>query len=201
MSDLGTVLPASEPRLAAALIALLMIFTLFGCARPAEQAKPVAATKSRVKAEKITPKPEKIRSKLVTADQNQVIATLGRPKQFILAYTPVEGDDGKGLARMETWYYPKHRKKITFVAGDALSVRPMPDAGEAVYPKLKIEDFNYSMGYKAVVRAIGGGKVEPIEFANEIFARDGVKSYLTAKATFTIERGHLVYFQSLGVKK
>ena len=171
---------------------LLLSLTLFACAQPPEKAKPVKATDEKVEQE----------SKLLTKDQKKIIDTFGRPKQFILAYTPIGGDDGLGLSRTEIWYYPLHHKKITFAAGEILSVRAMENPKEDVsYSDAHIEDFDFSMDYKEVIEALGIEKAEPIEFAGDIFEEDEVESYLGEKVTFTIEQGHLTYMQTLGVKK
>ncbi len=170
--------------------ALLLSLVLFACARSPEEAKPIKTTD------------EKVESKLLTKDQKKIIDTFGRPKQFILAYLPIGGDDGFGLSRTEVWYYPSHKKKITFAAGEILSVRAMEDPGEGVsYSDARIEDFDFSMDYEEVIKALESKKVEPIEFANDIFKEDEVESYLADKVTFTIEQGRLTYMQTLGVKE
>ena len=177
-------------RLATALLSLaLLSLALFASAKPAEEATPVKATE------------EKTILKLLTKDQKKIIDTFGRPKQFILAYMPIGGDDGFGLSRTEVWYYPLHKKKITFAAGEILSVRAMESPGKNVsYSAAHIEDFNFSMDYEAVIKALGLEKAEQIDFANSIFKEAGVESYLGDKATFTIEQGHLTYLQTLGAK-
>ncbi len=184
--------------LLALVTALLISLTLFACARAPEETKPVKATGTE--ADKKTQKKEE--SKLLTKDQKKIIDTFGRPKQFILAYMPIGGEDGFGLSRTETWYYPRHKKKIAFAAGDILSVRAMEDPGENVsYSDAHIEDFDFSMDYKDVIEALGVEKAEPIEFANDVFQEDEVESYLADKVTFTIEQGHLTYLQTLGAKE
>ena len=180
--------------LLALVAALLISLTLFACARAPEGTRPVKATGTEAQG--------KEESKLLTKDQKKIIDTFGRPKQFILAYMPIGGEDGFGLSRAETWYYPRHKKKIAFAAGDILSVRAMEDPGENVsYSEAHIENFDFSMDYKDVIEALGVEKAEPIEFANDVFQKDEVESYLADKVTFTIEQGHLTYLQTLGVKK
>ncbi len=174
---------------------LIVTLTLFGCAQPENSAAPDPT------AERSGQESPGDQQRLLTSDQQEIIDTFGRPQQFILAYLPIGGEDGEGLSRTEIWYYPQHRKKIRFVAGDILSVSALNDPGKDVrYSEARIENFDFSMNYQATIAALGDDKVAPIEFANNIFEQGEVRSYLGDTVTFTIEQGHLTYMQTLGVK-
>jgi hypothetical protein len=138
----------------------------------------------------------------LSEDQIKIVESLGRPKQFILTYVPLDRADGPALSRMEVWFYPDHRRKITFMAGLIFDTEEMEDAGgDTTYSDLRIEDFNLDMSYRDVVEVLGDQTVVPIDFVRDVFAEDEVESYLADKVIFTIEQDRLIYMQTLGVKR
>ena len=182
-AQLGTLIRASL----AVLLLTILLFTLNACG-------------GSDKAEEASL--EKTDNKPISDVQQEMKETFGRPKQFILTYTPVTGDDGDGLARTEVWFYPKHQKSITFVAGDAMLIDDMEDPGnEFDYPEINIEDFTIDMDLEDMEEALGADEIEEIEFMSDMFEEDEVKTYSTSNIIFTIEHGHLIYMQTLGVRE
>ena len=49
----------------------------------------------------------------LSADQQEIISTLGRPEQFSLTYLPKGSDEGSEFIRNEIWFYPSRERKFT----------------------------------------------------------------------------------------
>ena len=149
---------------------------------------------------KVTPAktvPSKTENTLLSEDQQKIIDTFGPPPRFKLAYLPF-GDDE--LARIEMWFYSQHGQLITFVAGHPYKVSKINESHEQTeYSDYLPQDFDFSMNYEQTVEALDAKKIEPVDFANDVFAEDGVKTYVADKVIFTIEQGHLTYMETMGV--
>lgn len=135
--------------------------------------------------------------------QKEIVEVLGYPRSFILAYLPQAHDDSGRLVRFEVWFYPEHRKKITFLAGRIYDYSKAFGAGDnpdtLTYPELRPQDFDLSMSYKRAAKTIGSGVI-PIEFADNVFA-GSVRSYLAGQVIFSMDSGKLTYLQTLGAEK
>lgn len=68
------------------------------------------------------------------------------------------------------------------------------------YSDIRPEDLDYAMSYRDVVNKLKADKVEPVAFTNDLFQEDDAKTYAANKVLFTIEHGHLVYMQTMGVQ-
>lgn len=135
----------------------------------------------------------------VSAAQEQVVAQLGPPPRFMVAYVPRTSGSSQELVRTEVWYYPDHEQKISFVEGAIASVETMPpDPEDATYPDLRPELFDFEMGYEEVA-ALLGGDVQEVEELPNLSAKDGLRLYASENGMFAIEKGKLVYVQTVGL--
>lgn len=139
-----------------------------------------------------------LRPRTTSAAQKEILDTLGAPAQFIVAYLPQGDGESAGLARTEIWFYPDHQKKVAFVSGKIAYIEDFePEVANASYPNLSPGDFDYFMGYQGVTRKLGE-EAELIDIIPELIEEEKVETYMTDDVVFAIERGHLVYIQTLG---
>ncbi len=134
----------------------------------------------------------------LTRDQAHIVRTLGSPARFTLVYLPLGEKGERELTRAEVWFYPEHGQSISFVHGRIVSVDDMEgDPVESTYPELRPWHFDVSMDLTDVESALGeeGAPVDPLP---ELRKGAEVASYATAHAVYSIERGRLVYLQTVG---
>jgi len=135
----------------------------------------------------------------LSASQKDIVDLLGPPGLFKIAYLPV-GEQGKHLARYETWTYPQHSQEITFVGGELLASRDIKldiKEGEKItYSRLRPESFDLEMDFSRVAKVIGSSDFERVESLIEGFEEEGVKIYLDKNAIFYIQDGYLLYFET-----
>ncbi len=151
-------------------------------------------TPERLEVEKVADPEEE--EQLRSPDQQELLDTFGTPARFKLSYLPFGEQE---LARIETWFYPQHQKKITFVAGRVYKVDKIKEPVSAEYLELRSESFDYSMDLTEVLKNLDPSKLEKVEFVSDLFGQDGVETYVADKVLFTIEQGHLVYMETMGV--
>lgn len=96
----------------ALVVAAMLAITVSGCRKAPE---PVETKKQDATIKEATTTAEY--SGILSDEQKKIIDTIGRPRQFILAYVPVESQVGTSLSRMEVWFYPDRGRKITFLGG------------------------------------------------------------------------------------
>jgi len=139
----------------------------------------------------------------LSPDQQEIIDSFGYPQRFVINYMPW-AENGSDLAvRHEVWYYPYHQQAITFIGGDVASVDEIEDeiddTGINTYSDLKPEDFEFSMDYDAVAKAIGDKPIEEIDFMPAEYYGEDLKSYISDHVTFAIEGDQLTYFETIGL--
>ena len=134
--------------------------------------------------------------------QKDIADFFGPPSMFTIAYLPL-GEEDKYLVRYETWTYPEHKKEITFVAGEILTVNDTPaeiDYGEneVNYSGLRPEWFDFGMNFSDVAKVIGSSDFERVESLIEGFEEEGVEVYLGENALFCMQDGYLLYLETFG---
>lgn len=138
----------------------------------------------------------------LSPDQQELVDTFGYPQRFVISYVQYAEEGDNLLVRHETWYYSEHQQSITFIGGDIVETAEIDEEvstdGEITYGTYKPEDFEFAMDYDAVAGVIGG-TIEPNDFSDEFFT-DSVQNYVADHAFFTIEDGHLTYFEMVGVE-
>jgi len=140
-------------------------------------------------------------SPATTQAQNEILELFGLPEQFMVSYLPRGEGEEMVLARFEAWYYPRHEKKFTFLAGELFSVEDFKPETKLVAPtNLRPQDFEFSMDYNEVSKIIGYANVKETDFLPGFFGEiEKIKTYLSSNATFVIQDGHLVYIQTVGI--
>ncbi len=139
------------------------------------------------------------RVRSMSAAQEEVIEQLGPPPRFLIAYVPRTEGSSEELVRTEVWYYPDHQQSISFVEGAIASVETIaPDPEGATYPDLRPEAFDFEMGYEEVA-ALLGGDIQKVEELPDLSSKDGIELYEGDHGMFAIERGKLVYLQTIGL--
>lgn len=129
--------------------------------------------------------------------QQELVEVFGHPSQFSIAYVPGGTEDDEIAVRSEVWYYPDHGQQVTFLSGTIISVDEMPvEEAPVVYPDLHPEQFDIDMTLDEVA-ALAGPEVALVEAIPgdtgdlELYAGEG--------ALFAMERGQLVFLQTIGV--
>ncbi len=138
-------------------------------------------------------------SQNISADQEEIRSLYGAPEQFMITYVPQGNDDNIVMARQEIWYYPKHEKKIIFIAGNAITVDEFIPEEEIVAPtSLRPEDFNIDMNYNDLVAIMGELNLEKVEIP-VLFEEGEIETYYSDQAIFVIEGEYLTYVQTIGI--
>ena len=147
----------------------------------------------------VADKNEKKYSGIVSEEQAKILDAFGQPRYFSLYYLPKEDDQ---LIRTEVWYYPEHENSITFMGGAIFKVTEIDvEDLNYDYPEINPNDFDYGMNYDDVVDMLEAKVVEPVEFSNDLFEDDEILTYVADKVMFSIEKGKLVYMQTMGTSQ
>lgn len=142
--------------------------------------------------------PDLIQYRFLTPDQRTIVRSLGQPSRFTVAYLPLGTEGNYEITRTEVWYYPEHGQRISFVRGRVVSVDRIGDEPVAArYPSLDPWRFHVGMNREQVESVLGTTALA-IDPAVEADGSDGAQVYVSGQAVFSVEKGKLVYFSSLG---
>ncbi len=134
-------------------------------------------------------------SGLVLSDsQVEIVESLGRPDQFMIAYLP-QGDSD--LVRSETWFYLEVKEELSFLAGELVETKEIEqDLSGRSSTDLKSEDFDFYVSFEEVDAMFDDSLVSvqaPVFFDEE----NGLETYACSEALFVFERGYLTYVETL----
>ncbi len=133
----------------------------------------------------------------LSGPQEEIIASMGRPEQFILSYLPKGSDTGSEFVRHELWFYPSTKTKVTFLSGQVIATDDLElkEGANHSATSLQVEDFDVFTTVGDVQKLTGGDQLEPIDLPS--FFGDGVETYASAQALFVFENDYLTYVETL----
>jgi len=129
-----------------------------------------------------------------SANQLEILDTLGPPQQFAITYLE-QGSDDQRLVRQESWFYPALGQKLSFLGGDLVQNEEMEVQADYPATYLTPDLFDIYSTLDDIKLIVGEVNLAPLDLP--VFSGEGIETYASKEAVFVFEQGYLMYVETI----